>query len=436
MKLQLEMWPVDRLRAYRRKLRKNDHAVGRMKRLIAEFGFRIPVLATSAGELIDGDLRLKAAQKLGISEVPVIVCDDWTEAQIKAFRLAVNRSSTWADWDFEAVAEELAELTELNFDLTLTGFDPREIDELLAGTRDLELIDEEVDAAGCIVSKRGDAWLCGDHRILCGDATSAADVERLCGSTVPALMVTDPPYGVDYDPLWREQAGLGEQRQTGRVQNDHRSDWKEAYVLYKGDVAYCWHAALYAGVVAGGLEQCGFRIYGQMVWVKQHFALSRGHYHWQHEPCWYAVRNGRSAHWRGDRKQSTVWEVSNLNPFGGDAGGSAADDCTGHGTQKPVELMRRPILNHTEPGEVVYDPFLGSGSTLIAAELTGRACYGLEIDPGYVDLIVKRWQRLTGKQAVLESDSRTFDEVAASRQDAADRSTATAEAELELSHAS
>jgi DNA modification methylase len=234
-------------------------------------------------------------------------------------------------------------------------------------------------------------------------------------------MVTDPPYGVAYDPMWRQQAGLGEQRQTGAVRNDDRSDWSAAYRLYKGDIVYCWHAGLYAGIVAAGLEQCSFRIYSQIIWSKQHFALSRGHHHWQHEPCWYAVRQGRSAKWRGDRKQSTIWEVSNLNPFGGDGGEEPEDVSTGHGTQKPIELMRRPSLNHTEPGDIVYDPFLGSGSVLIAAHTTGRICNGLEIDPAYVDVIVERWQKLTGEDAILDADGRTFGQVAAERSQAAAR---------------
>src|SRR3954453_22179143 len=357
IKLAIEMRRLDQLTRYRRNLRRHNDAVKRMVAAIREFGFRIPVLVTGSGEIIDGDVRVKAAAELGFTEVPVIVCDDWSEAQIRAFRLLVNRSGTWADWDLNAVAEEFSDL---DFDLSLTGFDSREIDELLAGSRNMDAIDDVSETPSIPISKRGDLWQCGPHRVLCGDATSESDVDRLCGSVVPALMDTDPPYGTSYDPLWRQRAGLGEQRQTGTVQNDDRSDWTQAYRLDRGNVIYCWHAALYAAVVAGGLEACGFRIYGQIMWVKQHFALSRGHYHWQHEPCWYAVREGKSASWRGDRKQSTVWEISNLNPFGGDGRPDMADDATGHGTQKPVELMRRPILNHTEAGDVIYDPFLGS----------------------------------------------------------------------------
>lgn len=240
--------------------------------------------------------------------------------------------------------------------------------------------------------------------MLCGDATSQEVVGILLRSTNPALMVTDPPYGVSYDPNWRENAGLGPQRQTGTIPNDDQVDWLAAYKLFPGDVAYVWHAGVHASEVAGGLEAAGFEIRSQIIWVKQHFALSRGDYHWQHEPCWYAVRSGKPSSWCGDRTQSTIWQVPNLNPIGGDRDETA----TGHSAQKPIELMRRPVLNNTVRGDKVYDPFLGSGTTLIAAETTGRVCNGLDIEPRYVDIIVRRWQAVTGKTAVLASDGRTF----------------------------
>jgi DNA modification methylase len=204
---------------------------------------------------------------------------------------------------------------------------------------------------------------------------------------------------------------LGQQRQVGAIRNDDQVDWSKAWQLFSGDVAYVWHAGVHAAEVAAGLESTGLRIRSQLIWVKQHFALSRGDFHWRHEPCWYAVREGKSSHWCGDRRQSTVWEVPNLNPIGG----LRDEEATGHSAQKPIELMRRPILNNTRRGEIVYDPFLGSGTTLIAAELTERICYGLEIEARYVDVIVKRWQQLTGRSAVLEEDGRCFDAIAVER---------------------
>ena len=407
--MQVEAWPVSRLVPYGRNPRKHDHAVDRMAASIREFGFKIPVLVRSNGEVVDGHLRLKAAQKLGIEQIPVILCDEWTEAQVKAFRLLVNRSVSWAEWDAELLTLEIEELRELDFDLALTGFDAHELDGFLfpdaAGAGE-----DTPDAPADPVTRAGELWSLGRHRVLCADATVAEVVGRLLRAEQPPLMVTDPPYGVEYDPAWRERAGLGRQRQTGVVPNDHRADWSEAYRLFRGHVAYVWHAGVHAAEVAAGLESTGLRIRAQIIWAKQNFVLGRGDYHWQHEPCWYAVREGKPSNWCGDRTQSTLWQVANLNPIGG-----SREEATGHGTQKPVELMRRPILNHTVRGDVVYDPFLGSGTTLIAAELTDRVCYGLDIDARYVDVIVLRWQKLTGKSAVRESDGRRFDELAAER---------------------
>ena len=376
---------------------------------IQEFGFEVPILARSSGEVVDGHLRLKAAQKLGLGEVPVILCDEFTEAQVKAFRLLVNRSASWADWDIELVALEIQELRAADFDLSLTGFAPLEIDNFLFPAPKTIAEEQIPELAREAVTRLGDRWRCGEHMVLCGDATSKDAVQLLLANVSPVLMVTDPPYGVSLDPTWRERAGLGKQRQVGVIANDNQVDWRQAWKLFPGDVAYIWHAGIHAAEVAAGLESLGFRIRAQIIWVKQHFALGRGDFHWQHEPCWYAVREGQPSRWCGDRSQSTVWEVPNLNPFGG----SRDEPATGHSAQKPVELIRRPILNNSRRGEVVYDPFLGSGTTLIAAELTERVCYGVEIDPCYVDVIVRRWQQLTGKQALLEETGCSFDEVAA-----------------------
>jgi len=411
-KLCIEMWPVEKLIPYPNAIRKNDHAVRRMISLIQEFGFKLPLLIRGGGEIVDGHLRWKAAKKLELAEVPVIRCDEWSEAQVKAFRLAVNRSASWAEWDLKVLTQELADLQELNFDLALTGFDQIEIERLLPTLGGDDTQPPPASAAQ-VVTVPGDLWVCGKHRVLCGDATSASDVVRLLASATPILMVTDPPYGVDYDPLWREEAGLGKQRQTGTVANDNRVDWAEAYKLFPGDVAYVWHAGVHAAEVARSLATADFEIRSQIIWAKQHFAMSRGHYHWQHEPCWYAVRTGRSGNWAGSRKETTLWEVANLNPFGGDE--NEGDAATGHSTQKPTELMRRPMLNHTEEEEIIYDPFLGSGSTLIAAEQLKRICYGLEIEPKYVDMIVERWQKLRGKEAILEADGRGFEQIRTER---------------------
>lgn len=422
----IEYWPIDRLVFYARNPRKNDAAVDRMCASILEFGFKIPVLARSDGEVVDGHLRLKAARKLGswpggdTTAIPVLLCDEWTPAQVKAFRLMVNRSVGWAEWDSELLAQELADLKGLDFDLSLTGFDDREIDDFLSDPGE----DDRANTAPAVpenpVTVPGDLWLCGKHRVLCGDSTSSEAASRVCGAAAtlraPFLMVTDSPYGVMYEPEWREAAGLNERtRQAGHVANDDRADWSAAWALFPGDVAYVWHAGIFAGEVAAGLFGIGFQIRGQIIWRKQHFVMSRGAYHWQHEPCWYAVRKGRSAHWLGDRTQTTVWDVNNLLTSFGRQTGDKENGITGHGTQKPVELMRRPILNHTKRGEAVYDPFLGSGTTMIAAEVTERVCYGIDIDPRYAEMSVLRWQDYTGRRATLETDGRTFEQIKAAR---------------------
>jgi len=407
--LQLVYRRPDQLIPYPRNPRKNDRAIDRMCDSIREFGFRVPVLATSTGDIIDGHLRWKAARRLKLESVPVILCDDWSEAQIRAFRLLVNRSVTWAEWDWDLLSAELRALQESNLDLQLTGFDEAELQELLGPICGQTDEDALVQPDAVAVSQPGDLWILGAHRLRCGDATNPADVTHLVGQHQPVLMVTDPPYGVDYQPVWRNTA-LGEaNRSIGTVRNDDRADWREAWKLFTGAVAYVWHAGVKSVVVAQSLEACEFEIRSQIIWGKPHFVISRGHYHVQHEPCWYAVREACSAGWQGDRRQSTLWLIGNGLSQSGNR--EPENALTGHGTQKPVECMRRPILHHTRRGEAVYDPFLGSGTTVIAAEQVGRACLGMELDPIYVDVAIRRWQAFTGKRAVLDSDGRDFEAV-------------------------
>ncbi len=392
--LTVEAWPVARLIPYARNPRRNDEAVDRMCAAIREFGFRIPVVARSDGTVVDGHLRLKAAQRLGLPDVPVALADDLSEAQIKAFRLLANRSASWAEWDDELLALELKDLQDAGYDLGFTGFDAGELKGLMDDGPAAGLTDEDAVPAPPTdpVTKPGDLWVLGEHRLLCGDATVAADVERLLAGARPHLLVSDPPYGVEYDPTWRNEAGVSATKRIGKVANDDRADWREAWALFPGDVAYVWHAAIHATTVAESLVACGFDIRAQIVWSKSRFALGRGDYHWQHEPCWYAVRKGTRSHWQGARDQSTLWSIA---PAG------AEDAATPHGTQKPVEAMRRPIVNNSERGALIYEPFCGSGTTLIAAETVGRRCFAMELDPAYCDVIVRRWEEFVGRAARL-----------------------------------
>jgi DNA modification methylase len=405
---------IGALAAYPNNPRRNDSAIDRMVRSIKEFGFAIPILATRDGTIIDGHLRLKAAQKLKMSEVPVIWCDRWNASQVKAFRLMANRSSAWAEWDMELLRLEIADLTDIGYDTDLTGFDPEEIAKLQLNLDEALANEDAVPEKPQVpVSRRGDIFCLGRHILVCGDATSAEDATRLLAGITPRMLISDPPYGVQYDPAWRNRAFGEANRSIGKVQNDDRVDWEDAIRLYPGNIAYMFHAGTKTASVAASLEAYGFEIRTQIIWVKPHFVIGRGHYHVQHEPCWYAVRKGCSANWRGGRKQTTVWEISNGLSQGGPR--QPENALTGHGTQKPVELIRRPILNHTKHQEVIYDPFVGSGTTIIAAETTGRVALAMDIDPAYIDVAIRRWQEFTGRKAILEGTDKTFDEIAKER---------------------
>jgi DNA modification methylase len=400
--LQVEHWPIERLLPYAANARTHgDDQVAQIAGSIAEFGFNVPCLVDERGVLIAGHGRLLAARRLGLAEVPVIRLGHLTDAQARAFRLADNQIALNAGWDEAMLSAELARLQEDGSDLALLGFAEDEIDRLLGGLDGDQGRAEGEDEAGELpvdpVTRLGDLWLLGSHRLLCGDATVATDVERLLDGARPHLMVTDPPYGVDYDPNWRNEAGVSATGRTGKVANDDRADWREAWALFPGDVAYVWHAGIHARTGAESLEACGFHVRAQIVWAKTRFVLGRGDYHWQHEPCLYAVRKGATGHWQGARDQSTLWAIGSLGE---------EDAATVHGTQKPVECMRRPILNNSAKGDWVYEPFAGSGTTVIAAETAGRVCLAMEIDPRYCDLVVERWQRFTGGSAMLDGDGR------------------------------
>jgi DNA modification methylase len=434
--LQIQFWPIDKFVFYTRNPRKNDAAVDRMVASLQEFGFAIPVLARSSGEVIDGHLRLKGALKTGswpggdTTRIPVIPCDGWTDAQVKAFRLLVNRSVSWADWDEELLSVELQELAAADFDLSLTGFDPRQLEDLLT----LPNNDEQADVAPPLpenpVSRPGDLWPCGNrrnqHRILCADATKPEAVARLLGDRKPFLMITDPPYGIELDSEWRDRAGLNgcgpaeasymKHRTQGHtettISGDTRADWSEAFALVPSlQIAYVWHASVFTREVLDGLLRIGFLHHQQIIWDKQRTVLTRTHYWFQHEPCWYVRK--KNAPWFGKAgENSTIWACPSPKFIMGGSDEEKFD----HPTQKPVELMRRPLLNHTKRGESVYEPFLGSGTTLAAAEITERVCHGIELDPKYVDVVVKRWQGLTGGKATLDGAGRAFEQIAEERQ--------------------
>jgi len=319
-------------------------------------------------------------------------------------------------------------LATTEFDLSLTGFDAGEIEELLLPPHGGDQADIAPPLPENPVSRLGDLWLCGKgrspHRVFCGDATQP-EVARLLGEQRPILLITDPPYGIGLDSEWRDRAGLNgcgpaqasymRQRTEGHthtsISSDTRADWSEAFAMVPSlQVAYVWHASVFTREVLDGLLQIGFLYPQQIIWNKGRTVLTRTHYWYQHEPCWYVRK--KNAPWFGKAgKNSTVWD----SPSPKFIMGSSDEEKYDHPTQKPIELMRRPILNHTRRGALVYEPFLGSGTTLAAAEVTARICYGMELDPKYVDVVVSRWQGLSGEKARLDGDGRTFDQIAAER---------------------
>jgi DNA modification methylase len=391
----------------------SDEQVAQIAASILEFGFVAPILTDERGEIIAGHGRLAAARSLGLDRVPVIVRAGLTPAQKAAYRLADNQLALNAGWDEALLGAELRALRDEAFDLGLVGFDGAWLERLLAEGAEATDLGPAGDPDAPApeppaepVSRPGDLWILGAHRLLCGDATSATDVARLLDGARPHLMVTDPPYGVNYDPEWRNEAGVSATARTGKVANDHRADWREAWALFPDDVAYVWHAGVHSRTVIESMEAADFAIRSQIIWSKSRFVLGRGDYHWQHEPCLYAVRKGATGHWQGARDQATIWAI---------AAAGEEDSATVHGTQKPVECMRRPMLNNSAEGDAVYEPFNGSGTAIIAAERTARRCLAMELDPRYVDVALQRWQRLTGRMAVLAGASRVFADVAALR---------------------
>lgn len=390
---------VQSLREYHSNSRTHsDSQIDQVAHSINEFGFTAPILIDEDNVVIAGHCRLKAAKKLGLTQVPCLVLEGLTELQKKAYVIADNKLTLNADWDFGILKAEFEALEEANFDLDLTGFSLDEIASLFTPPEMDGLCDENdiPTTPDETICKNGDVWLLGNHRLICGDSTNPQTVDKLFDSAQPNLMVTDPPYGVNYDPDWRNNESLGVGRNSvGKVQNDDLVDWSDTYSLFTGNVCYVWHAGKYTHIVAKNLEDCGFEIVSQIIWAKNNFAISRGDYHWKHEPCWYVVRKGEKHSYNGARDQSTLWEINNTHQ-------KEENEKVGHGTQKPVECMLRPILNNSLPNEYVYDPFGGSGTTLIACEKSGRKCLMIELDEKYCDIIIARWEKFSGKKARRE----------------------------------
>ncbi len=352
------------------------------------------------GFVIDGHARVEEALSRGEPTVPVLYVD--LDPEEEALVLAtLDPIGAMADRDEAKLNALLAEVTVDDAGLL------RLLGDLGARKPFFTDPDDVPEPPDEPYVKPGDLWLLGDHRVLCGDATNPADVARLLGGAEPRLLATDPPYGVSLDPTWRDHLynGLGpaeqpymriEGHQNTTLSGDTRVDWSDAYALVPSlEVGYVWHAGVHAAAVALGLLRIGFEIVAQVVWDKGLFAMGRSWYHWGHEPCWVVRKPGVANLFHGDRDQSTVWRAPSPKMI---MGGSTEEKFD-HPAQKPVVLSEIPIRNHTEAGEAVYDAFLGSGTTLIAAETLGRRCLGMEIDPKYVQVAIERWQNVTGRTA-------------------------------------
>jgi len=403
-------WPIEKVIPYVRNARTiPPQAVDKVAASIKEFGWRQPIVVDPEGVIVVGHARLLAAQKLGLTEVPVHVAAELTPAQVKAYRLMDNRSHQETAWDVDLLAIELAELQALAVDLSSTGFEVTEVDELLAqaGATKEGLTDDDAvpPVPETPVSRTGDLWRCGPHAVLCGDATSSDAVGRLLGAEKADLVFTDPPYNVGYE-------GYTEERLT--IQGDRMSpdEFKRflahtfasySQAVKTGASLYVCHPSSNQREFQDSLEASGFEIRCQIIWAKNTFAWGFGRYKFQHEPIFYCHVAGQSDAWYGDKAQSTLWQekkppANRLHP-----------------TMKPVELIERALANSSKAGDLVIDLFGGSGSTMIACEKRGRGARLMEVDPKYVDVVVRRWQEFAGKRATLESDGKTFDEIAKER---------------------
>ncbi|MBF0185455.1 MAG: DNA modification methylase [Magnetococcales bacterium] len=459
--LKVSEWPTEKLIPYARNPRVNDHVVDKMAAVIREFGFRIPIIAQGDGTIVDGHLRLKAALKLGMQTVPVTMADDMSEAQIKAFRLLANRSATWADWDQELLPLEFQDLSDMGFDLELTGFDQGEISigDAFEG--------DDSGGYGCVgdpeevpsppkipVSRPGDLWLLGNHRLLCGSSLNAADVQRLMNGERAILFATDPPYLVDYDGTnhprnsnRKAKAAKGDTNGT-----DGNKDWSDTYgvtwddsrqgpELYEGFIRvaidhaisdhaawYCWHASKRQAMLEAVWEKMGAFVHQTIIWVKNNPVLTRNVYLFQHEPCFFGWVKGKKPptgkmrsnilsgiidpQYVGMEKEpcpecmGDVWHIKSL-------AGSARPE---HPTPKPLPCFTIPMEQHVPVSGLCYEPFSGSGSQIMAGQVAKRRVYAMEISPVYVDVAVQRFIQATGKTAYLDaSGGKSFEDVAAER---------------------
>jgi site-specific DNA-methyltransferase (adenine-specific) len=373
----------------------SDEQVAQIAASIKEFGWTNPILIDGEKGIIAGHGRLKAAMRLGLEEIPAIELSHLTEIQKKALIIADNKLALNAGWDNELLSLELEELELEGLDLSLTGFGEEEINALKPEVVNEGLTDEDAvpEPPPEPITKPGDIWILGKHRLMCGDSTSIDHLEKLCDGRQVDMWLTDPPYNVAYE---------GKTKDALTIKNDSMSDdtfrqfLRDAYtaadaVMKAGAVFYIWHADSEGYNFRGAAQDAGWKVRQCLIWKKSTMVMGRQDYHWKHEPCLYGWKEGAGHLWAADRKQTTILEFDKPSRNGE------------HPTMKPVALFEYQMLNNTKGGDIVLDSFGGSGTTLVAAEKNGRVAYLMELDPKYCDVIVKRWEEFTGQKARLEN---------------------------------
>lgn len=400
----VERWPINKLVPYARNARTHsDEQVGQIAASIKEWGWTTPVLVDETGSIIAGHGRTLAAQRLQMTEVPVMVAKGWSEAKKRAYVLADNKLALNAGWDNEMLALELGEIGDLGFDLDLTGFTAEEIAALMPVEIPPGLTDEDAvpEVPEKPVTVLGDVWVLGKHRLMCGDSCSVEAVTKLTEGGGVDMLLTDPPYNVAYEGATKEKLTI----QNDNMGNDQfRQFLRDAFVtadlmMKAGAVFYIWHADSEGYNFRGACTDAGWKVRQCLIWKKSSLVMGRQDYHWKHEPCLYGWKDGAGHLWAADRKQTTILEFDKPSRNGE------------HPTMKPVALFEYQLLNNTKGGDIVLDLFGGSGTTLIAAEKNGRIARLMELDPKYCDVIIKRWQDFTGKIATYAETGKPFAEV-------------------------
>jgi DNA modification methylase len=400
----VEQWPIEKLVPYAKNSRTHsEDQIAQLAASIKEWGFTSAILVDEDGGIIAGHGRVMAARKLGLASLPVMVAAGWSEAQKRAYVIADNKLALNAGWDNELLALELAELDGLGFDVELTGFSDEEIKALMPVevTEGLTDPDDAPAVQENPVTVPGDVWVMGKHRLLCGDSTSVDDLAKLTKGSLVDIWLTDPPYNVAYEGGTKEKLTI---KNDSMGDDQFRQFLRDAYtaadtVMKPGAVFYIWHADSEGYNFRGAAKDAGWTVRQCLIWKKSSIVMGRQDYQWKHEPCLYGWKDGAGHLWASDRKQTTIMEFDRPSRNGE------------HPTMKPVALFEYQLLNNTKGGDIVLDSFGGSGTTLIAAEKNGRTAMIMELDPRYCDVIVKRWQEFTGKQATHAETGKPFAEV-------------------------